>query len=111
MSKFDATMMAVTFAERGETATAQQYFAGVAGRLTAGGRRSWGAIAKTAGLGLLSGGFYGALYAFQSPILDFTSKGGGLSTAAVIAIAFAFSAVHGAFTGRFWDILGLKAKR
>lgn len=111
MSKFDATMMAVTFAERGEAATAQRYLSGVAGRLTAGGRRSWGAIAKTMGFGLLSGGLYGALYAFQNPILDFTSKGGGLSTAAVVAFAFAFSAAHGGFTGRFWDILGLKAKR
>ncbi len=111
MTKFDAAMMAVTFAERGEAQTAQRYFSSVAGRLTAGGRRSWGVFAKTAGLGLLSGGLYAALYYFQTPILDFTSKGGVISTAAVIAIAFVFSAAHGAFTGRFWDVIGLKAKR
>lgn len=27
-----------------------------------------------------------------------------------IAIALVFSLVHGAFTGRFWDLLGLKAR-
>ena len=111
MTKFDAAMMAVTFAERGEAATAQKYFSTVAGHLTAGGRRSWGRIAKTAGLGLLSGGLYGVLFVYEKPILDFTSLGGGVSTAAVIATAFAFSAAHGAFTGRFWDTLGLKAKK
>lgn len=28
-----------------------------------------------------------------------------------IGIALSFSFVHGAFTGRFWDLLGLKAKK
>lgn len=27
-----------------------------------------------------------------------------------IGIALLFSFVHGAFTGRFWDVLGLKAR-
>ncbi len=111
MTKFDTLMMAVVFAERGETATAQSILSGLGGRLTAGGSRSLGRIAKTAGLGVLSLGLYGALYVFQYPILDFTSRGSGGATAAVIAIAFAFSIVHGAFTGRFWDTLGLKARK
>ncbi|MEK7246473.1 MAG: hypothetical protein AAB223_10700 [Pseudomonadota bacterium] len=110
MTKFDAIMMAVTFAERGEAATAQSILSGLGSRLTAGGSRSWGRIAKTIGLGLASLGLYGALFVFERPILEFTSRGGA-SMAAVIAIVFAFSAVHGAFTGRFWDTLGLKAKR
>ncbi len=111
MTKFDAIMTAVTFAERGEAATAQSILSGLGGRLTAGGSRSWGRIAKTIGLGAASLGLYGALYVFQIPILDFTSRGSGSAMAAVIAIAFGFSIVHGAFTGRFWDMLGLKAKR
>ena len=111
MSKFDAAMMAVTFAERGEAQTAQSYFSSVAGRLTAGGRRSLGRVAKTLGAGLISGGLYGALYFFQGPILDFTTQGGWLPTTAVIAVAFAFSVAHGDFTGRFWDTIGLKAKK
>ena len=110
MTKFDAIMTAVVFAERGEVATAQSILSGLGGRLTAGGSRSWGKIAKTIGLGAASLGLYGALFAFERPILAFTSEGGA-SMVAVIAIAFAFSAVHGAFTGRFWDTLGLKAKR
>ncbi|MSO84883.1 MAG: hypothetical protein EXR02_04765 [Rhodospirillales bacterium] len=111
MTKFDAIMTAVTFAERGEAATAQSILSGLGGRLTAGGSRSWGRIAKTIGLGAASLGLYGALYVFQFPILDSTSRGSGSATAAVVAIVFAFSVVHGAFTGHFWDTLGLKAKR
>lgn len=110
MTKFDAIMTAVTFAERGEAATAQSILSGLGSRLTAGGSRSWGRIVKTAGLGLASLGLYGALFAFERPLLAFTAEGGA-SMAAVIAITFAFSIVHGAFTGRFWEILGLKAKR
>jgi len=110
MTKFDTIMTAVTFAERGEAATAQSILSGLGSRLTAGGSRSWGRIAKTAALGLASLGLYSALFVFERPILAFTSEGGA-SMAAVIAIAFAFSAVHGAFTGRFWEILGLRAKR
>ncbi|MBM3564594.1 MAG: hypothetical protein FJX42_00580 [Alphaproteobacteria bacterium] len=111
MSKFDSAMMAVTFAERGEAATAQMYFSNVAGRLTAGGRRSWGRIAAALGLGLLSLAMYGALYLFADRIVAFTAQGGAVSTALLIATAFAFSIVHGAFTGRFWDVLGVKAKK
>jgi hypothetical protein len=103
-------MTAVTFAERGEAATAQSILSGLGSRLTAGGSRSWGRIARTIGLGTASLGLYGALFAFERPILAYTSEGGA-AMAAVIGIAFAFSIVHGAFTGRFWDILGLKAKR
>lgn len=111
MTKFDTLMTAVVFAERGETAFAQSILSGLGSRLTAGGSRSLGRIAKTAGMGVLSFGLYGALYVFQYPILDFTSRGSGAATATVIAIAFAFSIVHGAFTGRFWDTLGLKARK
>jgi hypothetical protein len=110
MTKFDTLMAAVVFAERGEVATAQSILSGLGSRLTAGGPRSLGRIVKTAGMGMLSLGLYGALYAFENPLLAYTSRGGA-SLVLVIAIAFAFSAVHGAFTGRFWDILGLKAKK
>jgi hypothetical protein len=110
MTKFDTLMTAVVFAERGEVATAQSILSGLGSRLTAGGPRSLGRIVKTAGMGLLSLGLYGALFVFERPLLEFTTRG-GVSLVLVIAIAFAFSAVHGSFTGRFWDVLGLKAKR
>lgn len=110
MTKFDSIMSAVAFAELGEAATAQSILSGLGSRLTAGGPRSLGRIVKTAGIGLLSLGLYGLLFVFERPLLAFTSKG-GYSLFLVIAIAFVFSAIHGAFTGRFWDIVGLKAKR
>ncbi|MBM3732603.1 MAG: hypothetical protein FJW24_03895 [Acidimicrobiia bacterium] len=109
-TKFDTLMTAVVFAERGEVATAQSILSSLGSRLTAGGPRSLGRIVKTAGLGLASAALYGALYAFERPILAMTAEG-GYSLFLVIAIAFAFSAVHGAFTGRFWDTLGLKARK
>jgi hypothetical protein len=28
-----------------------------------------------------------------------------------VAMAFLFSLVHGAFTGHFWDVLGIKARK
>jgi hypothetical protein len=110
MTKFDTLMTAVAFAERGEAATAQYILSGLGSRLTAGGSRSLGRIAKTVALGVASLGLYGALFVFERPLLAYTAKGGA-SMVAVIAIAFAFSVVHGAFTGRFWDTLGLKAKK
>ncbi len=110
MTKFDTLMTAVVFAERGEVATAQSILSGLGSRLTAGGSRSLGRIVKTVGFGLASAALYGALYAFERPILAMTSEG-GYSLFLVVAIAFAFSIVHGAFTGRFWDALGLKARK
>lgn len=110
MTKFDTLMTAVVFAERGEVATAQSILSGLGSRLTAGGSRSLGRIFKTVGAGMLSLGLYGALFVFERPLLAYTSEGGS-SLILVVVIAFAFSAVHGSFTGRFWDIVGLKAKR
>ncbi|EDN70466.1 hypothetical protein BGP_5104 [Beggiatoa sp. PS] len=48
------------------------------------------------------------LYYFEEPILDW-SKRGGWYFLVPISMAF-FSIVHGTFTGRFWDLLGVKAK-
>lgn len=110
MTRFDTLMTAVAFAERGEAATAQSILSGLGSRLTAGGPRSLGRIAKTVGFGLASAAMYGALYAFERPLLAMTAEG-GYSLFLVVAIAFAFSVVHGAFTGRFWDDLGLKARK
>jgi hypothetical protein len=110
MTKFDKMMMAVTFAEMGEADTARAVYSSLVSRLDAGGSRSWGRIAKTAGLGLFSLGLYVALFTNQRLIVEITSQG-RYSLVLVLALAFAFSVVHGAFTGRFWDILGLKAKK
>ncbi len=64
-------------------------------------------------LGLGSIALYVLLYVFNDEIRQFaemTYKGDHTYFLLPIAIAFVFSAVHGAFTGRFWDALGLQAK-
>ena len=60
--------------------------------------------------GLVSLVLYFVLYLFEDSILAFTSRGGWYFIAPV-AIAFVFSYVHGTFTGHFWDILGIKARK
>jgi len=60
--------------------------------------------------GLVSLALYFVLYLFEDSILAFTSRGGWYFIAPVV-IALVFSYVHGAFTGHFWDILGIKARK
>ena len=67
------------------------------------------AVIQATTLGLLSVALYVLLYYFEEPILDL-SKRGGWYFLVPISMAFIFSIVHGTFTGRFWDLLGVKAK-
>jgi hypothetical protein len=60
-------------------------------------------------LGLFSATLYFLLYYFEGPILEWSTQGGWYFMVPVV-MAFVFSIVHGAFTGRFWDLLGVKAK-
>jgi uncharacterized membrane protein HdeD (DUF308 family) len=60
--------------------------------------------------GTISIALYVALYLFADQILEL-SKQGRWYFIVPIAIAFLFSAVHGTFTGQFWDLLGVKAKQ
>lgn len=72
--------------------------------------RAWSAI----GLGLLSLALYFALYLFNDDIrhiAEATNRGDKSLFLLPIAIAFVFSVVHGMFTDRFWEAVGLKAKR
>lgn len=67
------------------------------------------AVMQTVSLGLLSATLYFLLYYFNEQILIW-SKQGGWYFIVPLTIAFVFSFVHGAFTGHFWDLLGVKAK-
>ncbi|MCW8916945.1 MAG: hypothetical protein OQK24_13970 [Magnetovibrio sp.] len=71
--------------------------------------------AKSAiGFGLLSGMLYYALYYFNADIRhvgEMTNQGDRTYFLLPIGLAFVFSIVHGIFTDRFWEALGLKAKR
>ncbi len=68
-----------------------------------------GQTAKTFVLGGVSLVLYLLLFSNEELVLK-VSTGGGWSSMVPIAIAFMFSFIHGAFTGGFWEMLGLKAK-
>ncbi len=64
--------------------------------------------------GGLSLGLYILLFAFNDEIrhmAEATSRGDKTLFFVPIIIALVFSLVHGAFTGYFWEALGLKAKK
>lgn len=61
-------------------------------------------------LGLMSIFLYILLYKF-SPLLSNYGQKGGWYFILPIGVAFIFSIVHGAFTGHFWDSVGLKAAK
>jgi hypothetical protein len=67
-------------------------------------------ITRTVVLGIVTLLLYLGLFLFERPLLELSSRGGWYFLAPV-AIAFAFSLVHGAFTGYFWDVLGIRAKK
>ncbi len=65
-------------------------------------------------LGIASIALYIGLYHYNDLILEAATqvRSGDKSLFLLpIAIAFVFSYIHGAFTGRFWHALGLKAKQ
>jgi uncharacterized integral membrane protein len=66
-------------------------------------------LTKTIFFGAISAMLYYLLYHFNQEILEM-SKQGGWYFIVPVGIAFIFSAIHGAFTGHFWDLLGVKAK-
>ena len=73
---------------------------------TVSGRR----IARTSILGAATLILYAGLFLMERPILELSSRGGWYFLVPV-AIAFVFSLAHGAFTGYFWDLLGIKARK
>lgn len=71
-------------------------------------------LAAALALGAMSAALYFLLYLFADEITALAVKareGQKLYALVPIAIALVFSFVHGTFTGRFWDLIGLKAKR
>ncbi|MCK9532010.1 MAG: hypothetical protein WCZ20_09465 [Hydrogenophaga sp.] len=66
-------------------------------------------VSRLAVLGIISAVLYGVLFLYEAPILSISAQGQWMFIIPVV-IAFVFSYVHGAFTGLFWDVLGIKAK-
>ncbi|MBF0140386.1 MAG: hypothetical protein HQL74_08910 [Magnetococcales bacterium] len=76
--------------------------------------RSPGALAYTLLLGIISATLYLLLYLYSDILTNIATmirQGHKGYVVIPIGIALIFSFVHGAFTGRFWDLLGLKAKK
>ena len=61
--------------------------------------------------GLISGALYFALYLNNQEILAAYTRTDGWYPALPVITALVFSLAHGAFTGYFWEVLGVTAKR
>lgn len=66
-------------------------------------------VGKALTSGALSGLLYLLLYLYEEPILAWTTRG-RWHFALPLLIAFVFSLFHGAFTGYFWEALGVRAQ-
>ena len=72
------------------------------------------ALVLTIGLGTLSVLLYVLLLQFSDRLTALaaaTRDGHKLYAIVPLVVAMVFSFVHGAFTGHFWDLLGLRAKK
>jgi hypothetical protein len=67
-------------------------------------------VGKLLIMGLISAAMYVGLLANQD-IVSSTFGKGGLFAFLPITMAFAFSFVHGSFTGHFWSVLGVEASK
>lgn len=75
--------------------------------------RSPRALVLTLLFGAASTLLYVLLFAFSARLPELaaaTREGNKIYALVPIAIALVFSFVHGAFTGHFWDLLGLRAR-
>jgi hypothetical protein len=61
-------------------------------------------------MGILSIAMYTALLSYQDQVMSMFGKGGYYAFLPIIT-AFAFSVIHGSFTGNFWTVLGIEAAR
>jgi hypothetical protein len=68
--------------------------------------KPWGKLIAT---GTVTAMLYTLLFAFEKDVMASFTRTDGLYPFLPIAAAFAFSLSHGAFTGYFWDALGVKA--
>lgn len=67
-------------------------------------------VAKMLLFGVGSVALYSLVFAYQGLITAYFTRG-ALYAVLPIASAFAFSYVHGHFTGYFWSVLGIEANK
>ena len=61
--------------------------------------------------GMVSGALYLLLYLYEQEIMAAFTRTDGWFPALPVIAALVFSFAHGAFTGYFWEVLGIKALR
>lgn len=64
---------------------------------------------KLFALGAVVAVLYGLLFVYEKDVIRLCREG-GWSFLFPVSVAFVFSIFHGAFTGMFWDVLGVKAR-
>ena len=72
------------------------------------------ALVTTLSLGAASAGLYFLRYLLSDALPELaeeTRRGKKAYALVPLAVAMVFSFVHGAFTGHFWELLGLRAKK
>lgn len=60
--------------------------------------------------GICSGALYLLLYLYRDEIMATFTRTDGWYPALPIVTAFVFSLAHGAFTGYFWEVVGVTAR-
>lgn len=71
-------------------------------------------IRRALAYGIVSALMFFALFKYSDHFVDWATRtrhGEKLFFIVPVLVAFAFSYVHGAFTGYFWDMLGLRAAK
>lgn len=63
------------------------------------------------GTGVVSGALYLLLYLYEEQVMEHFTRTDGFYPALPILAAFVFSIAHGAFTGYFWEVIGIRALR
>ena len=60
--------------------------------------------------GTLSAACYASLYFYEVDVMRALTRTDGWYPALPVLTAFVFSLVHGAFTGYFWEVLGVRGR-
>lgn len=69
--------------------------------------KPWGALIIS---GLASALCYGLLFSYQKEVMAAFTRTDGWYPVLPVVTAFVFSLAHGAFTGYFWEVLGVRAR-
>jgi len=61
--------------------------------------------------GAVTAAFYWMLFAHEAEVMASFTRTDGFYPLLPVVTAFAFSFAHGAFTGYFWEALGVQARK